>query len=636
MKQKKRSGIVLLLVSFFCIFVFAFQVNAATHLNITMLEVVYQNITFARDFYPFENQTACWINGTINITNPNAETIYDIYLTYINTEKMSGNFTWVNNSLTRYAYQMSGTPGTPIVLHIPELRMNNYTTFIYNIGCNESKPPLNITTSYINTDHGNHLKVLAGYNWTINQSIKNEGYLQQPVNLINITMEAMNVSWNTSQFPFELQYLFSYNDSANVYGNGTSNSTWYWVPNGGTLNWNESVWIQFTMRAPYSVPFTASYLGLTESLQYEAYFLMSNLTLTKVNASAQINFSFEKRISQPSDNELNHNVTWEIRPYVIAVDNITFDLNKVTLWVTNITDPGNYSTQFGSLNKTYSGTPLERINITTAWNPVGNYWYFNYTDGSNATYPPPIVWMKPEWLITNADGQIVNYTTTRSGTDLYMKYIYVINGYWLEVQKNITNIGENQYQINITVENIGNGWTPEYEYVTVYDFVPYDFAVWDMSYDPGVSGCSGNCQNLSVGTAGSDFYGTSYRWNIYWKDPLNSSLGPKFGPDAVSEANYSWHAGYKVNGTGPYKITQLYIVGLDPLKVDGASTSPVISVITGLESYTREIVYISIVAFLIVINVTNLVITHRIKRKLDSVEPVLEKDKEKEKLKRTK
>jgi len=409
-------------------------------------------------------------------------------------------------------------------------------------------------------------------------------------------------------------------DYLNVNGNGTSNYQWSWTPNGGDLNFNESANISFIMRAPYSVPFTATYKALLESITYNVPFLISNISLDYINASADINFSMEKRIEKPADNVESHNVTWEIRPALNTNKNITFDVNKVTLWVTENLDPSNDTadTSWGRLEVNYTGAPMKEINLTTGWGNSSYYWLFNYTDGANSSYPPPIVWMKPEWLITNNYGQIMNYSATRSGTDLYMKYIYVIHGYWLEVQKNVTNIGEDSYQVDIFVENIGNGWTPQFTYVTVYDFIPNDFEWYGMQPAPYACPTGSYCQNLTVGTAGSEYNGMSFRWNIAWKGDMNSSLGPKVGPDATSYNNYSWNVSYKVNGTGPYRVTDLYIVGLDPLKVDGATVSPVIAVITGLQSYTKEIIYVGIVAFLIIINVTNLVLTNKINRKLNN------------------
>ncbi|MEM4267901.1 MAG: hypothetical protein QXK37_03630 [Candidatus Woesearchaeota archaeon] len=613
-KKREKVSRDRLLLSIFITAIFSAPVFAANpHLNITMTERVYQNTTFAENFTLTEIVKSCMTQGTLNVTNPQPEPVYDIYLKFTNTQFLSTNLTW--DSATKFGNQTAGMPGQTIIIYIPELLQGNYSTFYYNVSCTSLSPPVNIDTNYSNYDHGFNRKVLAGYNWTITQSVTNNNTAGLNISNVNITLTAQNVIWNTSTFNFTLEELWPHGDYTNVTGNGSSKYQWTWTPLGGLIPWNSSTYINFTMRAPYSVPFSASYLGLQESITYEVNYLLSNLTLNEVNASSDINFSFEKRISQPSDNELNHNVTWEIRPQVNTPLNISFDLLKVTLWVTNSSDPNEYLTPFGYLNYNYSGTPLKEINATTSWEP-GAYWYFNYTDGSNATNPPPIVWMKPFWLIANKNGQIVNYTTSRAGNDVYLKYIYVVNGYWLEVRKNVTNIGEGQYQINITVENIGNGWTPQWEVVTVYDFVPQEFTAWDMQPSPYDCPTGSNCRNQSV--SGSDFTGMTYEWMIAHKPNMNSSLGPKFGPDAVSEENYSWSVAYKVNGTGPFKVSQLYIVGLDPLKVDGASASPIITIISGIQSRTNEIIYISIVAFLIAVNVTNLVITHKINKKLES------------------
>jgi len=612
--KKRKMQKVILSLFLAIVFSVSYVTAVGTHMNVTISEIVYRNTTFAEYFDLSENTSYCIINGTLNITNPGQETVYDIYLQFSNTGSMITNFTWVPT--TKFGNHTSGGPGQIMLIHIPSLRQGNYSTYTYAVSCLNASPPLDIDSNYTNADHNHNRKVLAGYNWTVEQTITNLNYLQTNISNINITITAQDVLWNSTLFNFSLQELNAVGDYLNVYGNGTSNYQWWWTPNGGELEFNNSENISYQVRAPYSVPFTATYRALLESITYDVNFLISNVSLDYINGSADINFSLEKRIAQPADNTLSHNVTWEIRPSINTKENITFDINKVTMWVTENLDPTNDTgdTAWGGLNITHTGSPMKEINISTQWGNSSYYWFFNYTDGANSTYPPPIVWMQPEWLITNAYGQIMNYTTTRSGTDYYIKYIYVIHGYWLEVAKNVTSIGEDQYRINIFVENIGNGWTPEFTYVTVYDFVPNDFAVWNMSN----GGCpSTQCQNLSVGSVGSDFYGMSYRWNIPWKGTMNASLGPKVGPDATSWDNYSWNVSYTVNGTGPYKVTDLYIVGLDPLKVDGASVSPVIAVITGLQSYTKEIIYLGIVAFLIVINVSNLIITNKINSKLD-------------------
>ncbi|MFP4403228.1 MAG: hypothetical protein ACLFPJ_02675 [Candidatus Woesearchaeota archaeon] len=686
---------------------FAFA-DLPNRLNITMSEIVYNNITYAKDFYLEEENTFCEIHGTLNITNPSEDTVNTIYIEFVNYERMITDFVLVDgrnatkssgslateqeygriesginnveliqdlddDNLIDYMYvnsthlifnlssesnllsipfgqdisnagttpvtlnlinqTLSGTKDYanvtiigetdennvltenmeifikefmygPIVLFIPELRNNNYTTFIYNITCDGTEPPVKISTNYSNLDHPDiNRKVLAGHNWTVTQYAKNNLYLGHDVTNINITMNSQPVVWNETEFDFYLRNLFPLGDYTNVHGNGTSNKTWWWQPNGGILNADEEVNVSYTIQAPESVPFTATFLALIENISYDAPFLMSNLTINEINATAEINNKAQKRIVQPADDEENNNVTWGANAEVSVPINISYELFKVSLWVTSVGGDPNEDT---GLNRTYNNSinvPLVELNLSDKWE--GSEWLFNYTDSTD----PPVVWITPEWRIKNKYGQILNFSRTVSGEDLYMKYIYVVHGYWLEIEKNITSIGEDQYHVFTYVENIGNGWTPKDEFVTVYDFVPIEFSAWNFSIEDDMI-------NQTVGDPTTNYYGMSYRWNIPPKPLMNSSLGPKNGPDKTGPGNYSWNVSYIVNGTGDYRASELYIVGLDPLKVDGAFTSPVISVISGLQTYSKELIYVSIFGLLIVINIANLFITSNINKKL--------------------
>lgn len=610
---KKRSTFLLFFL-IFMLYAGTAHADYGTHINVTITEEVFQETSFAENFTLTEWQKTCYSEGTVNITNPNTETIYDIYISFTNTDGLSTNFT--HDSATKFGNQTTGAPGSIIVLNVPELRSGNYSVFTYNISCMGLDPPVNLMTNYTSIGHSMNRKVLAGYNWTVDQTVRNDNPISMDITNLNITIIAENVTWESNDFPFSLEELYAVGDYTNVSGNGTSSIKWWWTPRGGVLPWQQNESISFRVRAPYSVPFTATYLAIREVVNYEVSTLLSNLTIVDINATAQVDFDFEKRIVEPADNTESHNVTWEISPTISVPVNITYNLNAVTLWVTENLDITNTTenTNWGLLQNNMTGFPTQ-INMSVGW--TGTPWYFNYTDGTDNSNPPPIVWMKPEHLIANQYGQIVNYSTSVAGNDIYLKYIYVIHGYWLEVSKNITNIGEDQYQIDILVENIGNGWTPNGTYVTVYDYVPQEFGMWDIQ--PAAYDCPGSaCQTAAVGTAGAQFYGDSFRWNIQWKDGINASLGPKRGPDATGWTNYSWNVSYKVNGTGPYRVTDLYVVGLDPLKVDGAFTSPIITIISGIQTYSNEILYISVIAFLIIINITNLIMTNRIHNKIQS------------------
>ncbi|MBN1275280.1 hypothetical protein JXA12_03230 [Candidatus Woesearchaeota archaeon] len=573
-----------------------------TRLHINITETVNQNVTFAENFDLVSDTKSCLIIGKLNISNPGAETVSDIYLTFSQTLNMSGNFTHESG---RSGSQVSGVaPGDNYVVLIPELRGGNYTLFNYTVNCSDVEPPLAITTSYSSQVAGIDRKVLAGSSWTINQSIENQLGIGETINDINITIETLNVTWNVTSDDFQFSGLYPLGDYAYVTGNGTSTSLWWWKVNNGSLAFGNSAFIMYNVTAPDNIPTSATYAALRETLQYEISRLASNLTLENVTAIADLEFSLDKRIVRPADNDQSNNVTWEVDADITVPFNVSYNLTQVSVWVTKTLDPTDTDVSpygdGGYLNQTYN--PLSEVNQTTPWSMTE--WYFNYSDASdNATARPPIVWLRPYFTIINAQNQILNSTITRSGTDIYMKYIYIVNGYWLQVDKNITSVGEDRYQIDTLVENIGNAWTPEGLVVTVYDFVPSEFAPygWTMSPD----------SNSPV--AGGDFNGTAYRWTIGLKSPLNSSLGPS----TESYLNRTWNTTYYVNGSGDYQVSELYIVGLDPRKVDGAGTHEGITVLGAFGSASAEVFYLTIVLFLIIINVVNFVMTRRINDKLN-------------------
>lgn len=572
-----------------------------TRLNITMTETVDQNVSFAKFFYLNETGEYCTITGIINVSNPSTDTVSDIYLNYTHTANMDSNMLHMYG---RTGNQIVGTAnGTdqPFVLHIPELRATESSVFNYTLDCATVLPPLNIETTYTNLDHGFNRKVLAGENWTITQRAIHQLAITEPITNIYLTIMAQGVDWNGTSDYFGLSELEPSGDYTNVSGNGTSTTTWLWNVGGGSLGVGAEANISYIVSAPNNVPTSGQYLAIVEKLNYTVYYLASNLTLIDVTAKSEAEFNVEKRIVQPSDNANNTNVTWEANADVGTSLNISYTLDQVTLWVTETLDPSNVSTFGGQyLEKNY--TLGIGINDTSTWS-TNPGWKFNFTDGSdNVNARPPIVWIRPYFNILNADNQIINTTITQHGNDYYMKYIYVINGYWLQIDKNVTSIGQDMYAIDILVENIGNAWTPQGLVVTAYDFVPLEFAPWNWS--------TGFDSNSSV--TGGNFNGTAYRWTIPLKAPFNSSLGPR----TASLANRTWTVHYVVNGSGEYKVGELYIVGLDPRQVDGASSHEGITVFSNLATRSTEIFYLGVVLFLIVLNIVNFMYTRRIDGKL--------------------
>ena len=473
-----------------------------------------------------------------------------------------------------------------VVLHIPELRPGDFSLFTYNATA-DIDPPLNIDTDYI---HPQRTKVLANECFQVIQSASNEFEQGNDLFDINVVMEMQPVAWENESYNFSFQQLYPFGDHANVDNITLHNHTWFWEVNGSYLAHGHSTYINYSVCAPVTVPNSSTYLFLVEQLNYRTEGTITGIDLSDVKAGADLRFNFTKRIDRPTDQEENRYVIWEVEPTVATSTDIDFNVTKISLWVTRNHNPNNFT----ELKERYYPEPL--VNLSNKWT-VGSRegWYFNYTDGSTLSAPPPIIWMIPYYHIADVNDQIIRIFETRSGNDYYFKYIYVVNGYWLEVEKNVTNIGEDEYNVSLFVWNRGPGFTPRDLTVTVYDFVPVNFSVtqWNIlpTADQAVDGA---------------FEGLAVYWDI---PPTRTVQNASFAP--VGRENSTWDNWYTVEGEGEYRLSDLFIVGLDPRLVDGGSSSEVISVLSSMVSRSTESVYILVVFALVAINVLNYVLTKR-------------------------
>lgn len=672
-----------------------------TYINITITEKAYQNVTFAKYFWLWENVTGQIVNGYVNITNPSTEPVSDVNVYLDNMTYLATNFSlmegrwgnqtvytdsnndscaytvinetpqplgcnfdldhdnrtdyvWVNrthlifdissdwnyNSIALGAdlwsdsqtvnvdadivlsngdiagrmiinipdtgtrkrmifddgaiqtLTMYEAPNSFIVLHVPELRPGEYSLFNYTA---ESviDPPINVETNY---SHEQYRKVLAGECFNVTQWATNEFFYEYNLTNVNITMETQGVIWNDTLFNFTFGNLsihpFYSADAHNVSKEPNTdvpyNRTWYWQVGGGNMTHMVTYNISYEVCAPDSVPASGSYIFLKETLQYRTEGTVSGVEVKEVLVVGKLAFNFTKRIDRPADTLNNTNVTWEVFPKVGTSRNVTYNVSKVTMWVTENLNPNNMT----KIKKLYYPTAL--VNLSQAW-VAGDPWEFNYTDGSTFSSPPPIIWMYPFFHIGDVENQILRNYLTMNGEDLYWKYIYVVNGYWLEIEKNVTNMYEDGYRIDVRVWNRGNGYTPQNLTVTVYDFVPSEFIPFNFSIN-----------YAAAASVTGPFNGTAYRWDIPPnRTPQNASFAPR------GMANSTWEMNYSVNGTGDYRVSELFIVGLDPRLVDGASSHEMISVVSSMVTHTTEMVYVIVVLFLIALNVTNFLITRK-------------------------
>lgn len=537
----------------------------------------------------------------INVTSIKIDGNYNdnvVFATlYINGTQTTAN--QLNASLINLTFNDTARPYA--VLHIPELRSAQQSVFGYNVSSLLVEPPLDINTTYTNALY--QTKVLAGQLFNVTDYASNIASVGDLI-ILNISINGMNVTVENSSgynetFYFTLHNLSATGDYQYVYGNGTDNLSWSWVANNGTIPIGQTFNISYQVRAPDTVPTSGTYPAVEQNLTYTINATASTVGVVDVRVRADVNFTTSKQIISPQDNLSNNNVTWQSVPSVATVQNITFTLEKVTLWVTSARDPNQIAY---SLNTTY--TPSSTVDQSTVW--TGGAWTFNFTDGSDElTAPPPIIWVKPYWIITNTGGQVLNQSITHNGTDTYIKYIYVVNGYWLEVYKNVTSTSNSSYDLKIWVHNRGNGHTPQDMTVTVYDFIPSAFTAY---------GFSPNYNNLS--NVSGQYTGVAYQWDV----GLRTNLSTSFAPEGDINDWDEYYLNYSVNGTGNFQVSDLYIVGLDPRKVDGAGTHEGISVLSGIASTSKELIYAAIVLFLVAINVGNFLMTSRINKKLDKKE----------------
>lgn len=550
-------------------------VNAnVEQLRIDMNEYVDQTVIFnplksaAGTWYDSnENQSIYNLTGYITVTNENPEgsPMSDIYIFFDHTTNITLPTSYAGRTGT---WRMSDPSSGGLMLHIPEILSGENSTWVYTINGSNIRPPLNFSTSY--TDY----KVLSGDNLTITdyaQNVFDNAAYQSDtcIQNINITQVSTPVSFAASTF--EYTYFPSSvagADSGNVSVAADNRSlTWdLWDGNcfykGNTSN------INYIVGSPLSVPKSDHYRMSNTTLQYQLNSTISHLRVIDIIAISEANVSFEKQIIAPAHPTLyGSNVTWNVSGYFGTSTSVNYTLHDVTFWVSqrnvngSYTDPNtidNDTISNATLNITYN--PAFAVYNISQWSSPS--WLFNYSD-----VPSPIVWMDVNFSITNDGVQLVNRTFTQNGNDLYIKELYIIIGYWLEIEKNITSIGGDDYHIKIDVWNKGNQVTPADSIVTVYDFVPGNFNLTsNFAYSSSPWYSTANASNDVVGV----YNGSLVQWAII---PSNAVLNTSLASGPAKNENTTWSVEFNVTGQGDYTLLDVFITGLDPQKVDGAGGS---------------------------------------------------------------
>ncbi|MFW5704345.1 MAG: hypothetical protein ACOCXG_00750 [Nanoarchaeota archaeon] len=569
-----------------------FAYAATNVIDVTVTENVYEEVMYnplkagtGLWYDSNENQSVYLLNGTILVENNHAtDAVYAINLTFDNVD-------YVSNVVHASGYNATISLGaSSLNVFIPEIAAGGNSIVTYDIDNTSVKPPLNFTTSY----SGN--KVFAGQDFDVTDVVENNLNGSYPVTCIydiNITQNAMtaNVSGVFSNFTFISPITGSDSGNASM---SADNRTVYWdTLNNACLTTGTPEDISYGVQSPADISIAADYGFTNTTIAYKLNTTASLLSLTGITAVGDVELTFDKKINESLAGD---NATWEVYGNISSDSDITVNITEVTFWVsvrdgtgTGFTNPSiidNDTIDGSSLTTTYN--PGVALNNTLAeWSSTSNPWYFNYTYSSS-----PIVWMDLENNIIDDGIQLTNRSITYGNNTIYIKEIYVVTGYWIEISKNITRINNDTYNILITVMNLGNSPTPSNQVVQVYNFLPNTFSL----VSPFVYSSSSWYDSVSANETLNDpiYNGTMYQFGILADtNPYNASLAAW---DGGSNANNTWTVTFNVTGEGEFDYEDLFLTGVDPLHVNdvGSTKTLTSSGIYGVVSAKAE--YLLVVA----------------------------------------
>lgn len=246
----------------------------------------------------------------------------------------------------------------------------------------------------------------------------------------------------------------------------------------------------------------------------------------------------------------------------------------------------------------YTWTLNQNIEPSRGWQ--NDTFHFNYSY-------VPVVWGRVKYKITDVDEQIAKkYRVTENSSGYYYyEEIYVLSGYILKASKYIqpSNVFDNVYNITVIIENIGNDKTPDL--ITVYDMIPKDFWVLNLTNNETdlddktiVNGININItmSNLTRGINNSGYIRNNNSiFNGYWGfridfHPLQRGSNDD-GVYQIANNRSEIKIFYMINGTGQLaNIKNAFIVGIDPVRLEGAHPGKYMNTVFGLESESNEAV----------------------------------------------
>lgn len=587
------------------------------------------------------------IRGYVNITNVETVgnlTLSSVNVTFNNTYNLTGMDVFykpayltdlINISINR---QNPNNPNN-VSVFIPELRPGDYVTLNYTVSFGAGVgEPLNFTELY------SFWRVMTGRTINVTLNVTNNFIRNTDIYDLVITKTPegfTDVFGNDDYFAFSNLRGEDANNA--TISNSAGKTILEWNASDGTLVQNETRQIIFDIQAPVNL--TSPDVNWSQYNDWGAWLRMGNVSSSfKLNGTVS-GISLTNVEAVPTDlrfaiNKERINESWYWNASVNLTNDantaVDYNLTSLTIWATKqgeYADPGDSTTwidgsnvtatyPYGFLNSQYTVNATWDLNLP--WSQGVNF--DNYSVLFNYSLVP-IVWADASFIILDNGTQIFKLNESRSEKDgyLFVEEVYVLlGGYLMKVTKEVTPISavgaKNRYLINVTLENVGVEQTPDL--VTVFDMIPKDFKPrigvngstdsvgWNMTNNTNVldvtnkAGAWANVQtsDFVIGASDTGFI-SSGSYEGYWGYNIDfGALNATSDGDGVYDSGLSDKEigiAYFIQGNSTLsKIENAYIVGVDPIRLEGANPSE--SVASRLRIASKTLEYLVVIGSLVV------------------------------------
>ncbi|WP_421078181.1 DUF2341 domain-containing protein [Methanothermococcus sp. Ax23] len=506
--------------------------------------------------YTEDTLSDVWI--AINISNNISELrlIHDGTPKDIFIESSAPAYTGLDNSANTY-------------IHIPMLPNNSYVK--YEISLDKSLgSPILINETYDATKiPSNRLS-----NWTVNMTLTNNNTPS------TISLDLTKYLSNDPNYHGNVNWTFlnisSYSENRGLvelwdgpYFSGDSNNALNW--SGISLNSTNNGFLRFTVQGNFSGKNRNAILvnyGFA-TLKYNFKGTRSGTKINGVYAAGMGEISATKKGPYKNESSGEYNIWHEEASFNNTARTYAFNLTKMNLWAINgsdptLVDPFNMALLINGSN--YSFTPSTLINPGQYWST--NTYNFTFND-------VPVVWANCTFTVANQN--ITTVSNGYNGKDNYIviEKIYVVGSYLIKATKHVIPNADGTYDVYIVVENIGAEKSP---YVYAYDLIPRNFNasnMWVNRSDMLAQHADNDSNNNYTGnkSLSAGDYSLSYLWALNYMNPGADGDG-NYSDAAEIDNNQTVVIHYKLNGTGTFRTTDAFLVGIDPRHSLVPSTSP--------------------------------------------------------------